>query len=94
MVTVGAGLYQGSSLSPYLFDMTLGVMERSIKEQSPLCMLFADRIVLCSTRRDKVENKLDEWRRAMEERILKISRKKTVHLWCNEYTDIHLQGEN
>ena len=34
-VTVRVGLHQGSSLSPYLFDMILDVMGRSIKEQPP-----------------------------------------------------------
>ena len=43
---------QISSLNPYLFDMILDVMGRGIKEQPPWYILFADDIVLCSTRRE------------------------------------------
>ena len=39
-ITVRVGLHQGSSLSPYLFDMILDVMGRGIKEQPPgVCCL-------------------------------------------------------
>ena len=94
-ITVRVGLHQGSSLSPYLFDMILDVMGRGIKEQPPWCMLFAGDIMMCSTRRDHVERKLEEWRRAMEERGLKIIRRKTEYLGCNEhqYAEIQLQVE-
>ena len=67
---------------------------------SPWCMLYADDIVLCGTSREDVENKLDEWRRAMEDRWLEINRKKTVYLRFDEdgnldgNSDINLQGEN
>ena len=93
--TVRVGLHQGSSLSLYLFDIILDMMGRSTKEQPPWCMLFADDIVLCGTRIDHVERELEEWRIAMEERVLNISRKKTEYFGGNEhqYADIHLQGE-
>ena len=63
-------------------------------------MLYDDDIVLCSTRREEVENKLEEWRRDMEDRGLEISRKKPVYLTFNGdwnldgNSDINLQGEN
>ena len=63
-------------------------------------MVHADDIVLCGTRRDVVEKKLEEWRRAMEDRGLKINRKKTVYLRINVdgnldgNSDINIQGQN
>ena len=32
-ITVRVGLHPGSSLSPYLFDLVMGVLGRGIKEQ-------------------------------------------------------------
>ena len=36
--------------------MSMDVLARGIKYLSPWCMIFADDIVLCSTRRDEVDN--------------------------------------
>ena len=63
--------------------MIMDVLARGIKDISPWCMLYADDIVLCGSRSEVVENKLEEWRRAMEDRGLKINRKKTVYLRFN-----------
>ena len=50
-------------------------------------MLFAYDIVPYSTRRDHVERKLEEWRTAIEEQGLMISRRKTGYLGYNEHQD-------
>ena len=76
---VSVGLHQGSSPSPHLFAIILDVFTSWINDLSPWCMLYADDIVCCGTRRVDVEKKLEEWRRAMEERGLKINIKKTVY---------------
>ena len=61
-------------------------------------MLYANDIVLCGTRREIVEKKLEDWRRAMEDRGLKITSKTTVYLRFNVDGnvdgDINLQGQN
>ena len=52
---MSVGLQQGSSLSPYLFSMIMDVLACGIKDLSPWCMLHADDIVLCGTRREEVD---------------------------------------
>ena len=101
MIPVGVVLHQGSSLSPYLISMIMDVLARGIKDISPWCMLYADDIVLWGTRSEVVEKKLEEWRRAMEDRGLKINRKKTVYLRFNVdrdlddgNSDVNIQGDN
>ena len=70
----------------------MDVLARGIKDLSPRCMLYADDIVLCGTRREVVEKKLEEWRWAMEDRGVKINRKKTDYLRFNE--DGNLDGNS
>ena len=76
MIPVSVGLHQGSSLSPYLFAKIIDVLACGIKDLYPWCMLYADDIVW-HQKRDG-EKKLEEWRRAMEDRGLTINIKKTV----------------
>lgn len=80
---VRVGLHQGSSLSPYLFNLLMDDSVQNIKEEAPWTMLFADDIVLVDESRDGVERKLERWRRALEERGLRISREKTEYLNFN-----------
>ena len=56
-IPVSVGLHQGSSMIKYLFALTMDVTAYRIKDLSPWCMLYADDIVLCGTRREEVEKK-------------------------------------
>ena len=47
--------------------MIMDVLARGMKDTPPLCMLYADDIVLCGSRSEVVKKRLEEWRRAMEE---------------------------
>ena len=43
-------------------------------------MMFADDVVICAERQEEVEERLERWRRALEDRGMRISRKKTEYL--------------
>ena len=69
---------------PYLSDMILDVIVRGNKEQPACCILFADDILMCSTRREQawwLSNGEEEWKnedwRLVERRL---------NTWgCNEH---------
>ena len=92
---VKVGLHQGSALSPYLFNLIMDVISAEVRDEAPLSMLFADDIILSSSQHENVEKKLEEWRKVMEERGLKISRRKPEHLQYNKEGDgcIRLQDQ-
>ena len=92
---VAVGLHQGSSLSPYILDLIMDVLGQNIITPAPLDMLFADDIVLIDTTREGVEGSLEAWRKAIEDRRLKVSQKKTEYMVFNGQdgtNDISFQG--
>ncbi|KAL3356212.1 hypothetical protein AABB24_017079 [Solanum stoloniferum] len=76
------GLHQGSVLSPFLFALVMDELTRSIQEKVPWCMLFADDIVLIDETRDRVNARLEVWRRTLESKGFRLSRTKTEYLRC------------
>ncbi|XP_068215867.1 uncharacterized protein [Palaemon carinicauda] len=73
----------------------MDVVTQCIRNQSPWCMIFANDVILCSTKQEVVEEKLEEWIREMENRGMKISRNKTGYLRLKngEKGEASLQGE-
>ncbi|XP_063603267.1 uncharacterized protein LOC134779196 [Penaeus indicus] len=63
------GLHQGSALSPFLFVIIIDCLTQEVQREAPWDMLFADDVVVCGNRRDKIEERLELWQGAMEDRV-------------------------
>ena len=73
---VEVGLRQGSALSPYLFLLLMDVLTQDVRKDVPGLMMFADDIVLCGDDETDMTEYLETWRKALEERGMRISRPK------------------
>ncbi|GJV07035.1 ataxia telangiectasia mutated family protein [Tanacetum coccineum] len=69
---VEVGLHHGSAISPYIFALILDELSRRIQEDIPWCMIFADDIVLVSESAEGLNDKLENWRDALEVNGLRI----------------------
>ena len=74
---VEVGLHQGSVLSPYLFLILMDMLTERVRKEAPESMLFADDIVLCGDKDVDMTEYLESWRKALEERGMRVSRPKT-----------------
>ena len=50
----------------------MDVISAEVRDEALLSMLFANDIILSSSQHKNVEQKLEEWRKVMEERGLKL----------------------
>ena len=80
---VEVGLHQGSALSPYLFLLLMDVLTQDVRKDVPGSMIFADDIVLCGDDETDMTEYLETWRKALEEREMRISRPKTQFMDFN-----------
>ena len=59
--------------------------------------MFADDVVLCSETREEVEGEIENWRKALEDRGMRVNQKKTEYLCAGggeaEPGDVRMQGE-
>ena len=79
-------LHQGSALSPLLFAIVMDCLTREIQRDAPWDMLFSDDVVLRSRgeSREDLQTRLETWRRAMEDRGMRVSTQKTEYLCIGE----------
>nr|GEU93050.1 hypothetical protein [Tanacetum cinerariifolium] len=76
-------LHQGSTISPYLFALIIDKISKGIHEDIPWCLIFAKDIMLVSESAEGLNNKLKNWREALENNGLSVSREKTQYLRCD-----------
>jgi hypothetical protein len=81
--SINIGLYQGSTLSPYLFALVIDEVTMDIQGDIPWCMLFADDVVLVDDSREGVNRKLELWCQTLESKGFRISRTKTEYMRCD-----------
>ena len=93
---VTVGLHQGSALSPFLFAVIIDCITADIQREAPQDMLFADDVILCADIREELGTRLETWRGVMEDRGMRVSRKKTEYLCLEiqkEAGTVKMQGE-
>ena len=61
------------TLSPFIFMVIMEEISKSIWENLPWCMLFADDIVLVAETKEEANSKLEEWKAALEGKWLRKS---------------------
>nr|GEY35284.1 retrovirus-related Pol polyprotein LINE-1 [Tanacetum cinerariifolium] len=71
--SVEVGLHLGSIISPYLFNLILDELSRGIQKDIPWCMIFADDIVLIAESVKGLNNRLESWRKALEDNSLRVA---------------------
>ena len=76
---VNVEVYQGSVLSPLLFNIVMDCLIEEVRLEAPWNMIFANDVVLCTGTKEEVEEQLESWRRALEDRGLKVNRQKTEY---------------
>ena len=74
---VKVGVHQGSILSPLLFVLVMDEVTKDIREGVVKEMLYADDIVLVDDNWEEVESRYTRWKKALQEKGMKINVNKT-----------------
>ena len=77
--------------------MVMDRMTDDIREEAPWTIMIADDIVICSESKERVEEKLEGLKYALERRGMKVNRRKTEYMCVNERQvngTVKMQGED
>ena len=59
-------VYQGSALSPFLFNMLIDVLTENVSNGSLIDLFYADDLVLCGESLNEITDKYVKWKNAVE----------------------------
>jgi hypothetical protein len=79
---VKVGVHQGSVLSPLLFIIVMQALSNNFREGLPWELLYADDLALLADSEEKLQEKIELWRRGMEEKGLRVNMGKTKVMKC------------
>ena len=77
---VEVGLHQGSAFSPFLFAIMMDSLTENIRKEAAWQMMFEDDVVLCAREKYVLELELEQWREALEKRVMKMPSAKTEYM--------------
>ena len=73
----------------------MNVLMKDVRKEAPWDMMFVDDVVFCGEDKEELEVSLERWRKVIEERGLRVSRKKTEYLQAGgvEQRMVYIQGD-
>ena len=77
---VKVGVHQGSVLSPLLFIIVMEALSREFRTGCPWELLYADDLVIVAETIEELMTKLSNWKRAIENKGLRVNMGKTKFL--------------
>ena len=85
---VGVGVHQGSVLSPLLFILVLEALSREFRTGVPWELLYADDLVIMADTLQECIARLKVWKKAMEDKGLRVNMPKTKLLFSGIGLDV------
>ena len=81
---VKVGVHQGSVLSPFLFAIVMDVVCGGVMKGLLFEILYADDLILMADSMAELQDKFDNWKKAIERKGMKVNMGKTKVMVCGE----------